>query len=548
MLVRPTLRLASLGAALMGLLAAGHPVSAQVRPQVRAEFGLMVATFALPEGLLTAYLPDDVAQGETFSGTVEGPGGFVLTLGEQRARAGERFSWTIPTGDPRQDFLITLADPHGNERARVWLQTSDAAPREPAFRFPPLVQAGKPFPIRGPLDGDFRTTRVEINGAAAAPLAESVRRVIVRAPSNLIGPTSATLTKAGIEHRGVMRSLSIDMATPAGGPSRATRELTVKGVGGIDRDLPLLIGGDHLYLRSTVVSGQPTFTVRREFNGVRADSEAQLVIPQSLREEVAVVLRTPPWSRDVNVARQHGDALNALDFDALPVAKALLSDSALGRAAVVAMLAADERRALSLILASMPDSGIDVQFVGLMWFLDHHREARQANAEAREAALRVLARVLSTVTAQLAVYVVGVAGSQVDVPMLERLYDNGRSGAAGLKDASRAALVRLGSQKHLDDLRAELSRPLPTDATYAQGVRLTEVLRTAAFTGHQALVPAVCSHITDPVVVEIDIYAYPDRSAAEALSAIVDGSTPLTPKRSLEQWKTYCKDRLAKEI
>lgn len=546
--VRPTLRLASLGAALMGLLAAGHPASAQVRPQVRAEFGLMVATFALPEGLLTAYLPDDVAQGETFSGTVEGPGGFVLTLGEQRARAGERFSWTIPTGDPRQDFLITLADPHGNERARVWLQTSDAAPREPAFRFPPLVQAGKPFPIRGPLDGDFQTTRVEINGAAAAPLAESVRRVIVRAPSNLIGPTSATLTKAGIEHRGVMRSLSIDMATPAGGPSRATRELTVKGVGGIDRDLPLLIGGDHLYLRSTVVSGQPTFTVRREFNGVRADSEAQLVIPQSLREEVAVVLRTPPWGRDVNVARQHGDALNALDFDALPVARALLSDSALGRAAVVAMLAADERRALSLILASMPDSGIDIQFVGFMWFLDHHREARQANAEAREAALRVLARVLSTVTAQLAVYVIGVAGDQVDVPMLERLYDNGRSGAAGLKDASRAALVRLGSQKHLDDLRAELSRPLPTDATYAQGVRLTEVLRTAAFTGHQALVPAVCSHITDPVVVEIDIYAYPDRSAAEALSAIVDGSTPLTPKRSLEQWKTYCKDRLAKEI
>jgi len=51
------------------------------------------------------------------------------------------------------------------------------------------------------------------------------------------------------------------------------------------------------------------------------------------------------------------------------------------------------------------------------------------------------------------------------------------------------------------------------------------------------------------VVVEIDIYAYPDRSAAEALSAIVDGTSPLeAPKRSLEYWKTYCKDRLTKEI
>ena len=495
--VSRTLTIASFGAALIGLLAAGQPASAQVRPQVKAGFGLVVATFALPEGAVTAYLPDDVAPGETFSGTVEGPDGFVLTFGDQRARTGEPFLWTVPTGEPRQRFVITLLDRQGSERARAWLQTGTAAPRDAAFRFPPLVQAGKPLPIRGPLDGDFRTTRVEINGSAVSPLAESIRRVIVRAPSNLIGPASATLTKAGIEHRGAMRSLSIEMAAPAGGASPATRELTVRGVSGIDRDVPLLVAGDHLYLRASDVAGQPTFTVRREFSGVRADSEAQLVIPQSLREEVAVVLRTPQWSRDVDVARQHGDALNALDFDALPVAEALLQDSALGRAAVFAMLAADERRALSLILASMPDSGIDVQYVGFLWFLDHHRDARQANAEAREAALRVLARVLSTATAQLAVYVVGVTGSDLDVPMLERLYDNGRSGAAGLKDASRAALVRLGSRKHLENLRAELSRPLPPDATYGQGVRLSEVLRTAAFAGHPELVPAVCGHITD---------------------------------------------------
>ena len=338
--------------------------------------------------------------------------------------------------------------------SRASLQTGAAPPRDAAFRFPPLVQAGKPIPIRGPLDGDFRTTRVEIAGSAVFPLAESMRRVIVRAPGNLIGPASATLTKAGIEHRGVVRSLSIEMAAPAGDASPATRELTVRGVTGIDRDVPLLIAGDHLYLRATDVAGQPTFTVRREFSGVRADSEAQLVIPQSVRDEVAVVLRTPQWSRDVDVARQHGDALKALDFDALPVAEALLSDSALGHAAVLAMLAADERRALSLILASMPDSGINIQFRGFLWFLDHHRDdARQVNAEAREAALRVLDRFMSTATAQLAVHVVGVTGSDRDIPMLERLYDNGRAGAGGLKDASRAALVRLGSRKHLDDLR-----------------------------------------------------------------------------------------------
>jgi hypothetical protein len=532
--------LASFLASFIALLAGGQPASAQVRPQVKTEFGLMVATFALPEGAVIAYLPDDVAPGETFSGTVEGPPGFALTFGDQRARTGEAFSWTVPV-DSSQPFLMTLLDRQGSERARAWLQTGAAAQRDTAFRFPAIVQAGKPLPIRGPLDGDFRTTRVEISGSTMSPLAETARRVIVRAPGTLIGPASATLTEAGIEHRGEMRSLSIDLAAPAGGGPPATRELTVKGASGIDRDVPLMVAGHRLYLRRADVAGQPTYAVRREFDGVGADSEAGLVIPQSLREEVAVVLRTPQWSQDVDVVRQHADALNALDFDALPVAAGLLQDPTLGRAAAFALLAANQRRGLSLVLASIPESGIDVQYLALLWFLDNQRDVREANAEAREAALRVLARVLSTATAQLAVYVMGVTGSDADLPMLERLYDNGRSGSAGLKDASRASLVRLGSRKHLEDLRVELSRPLPADASYQQGVRLSEVLRIAGIAGHTELVPAVCGHIADPAVAEIDIYAYPGRSAAEALNGIVDGVTPLKPaKRSLEDWKAYC--------
>jgi hypothetical protein len=538
--VRRTFPLASCGAALLGLLAAVQPAAAQVRPQVKTGFGLAVATFVLPEGAVTAYLPDDVTPGERFSGTVEGPEGFVLTFGDQRARTGERFSWAVPAGEPRARFLITLLDRQGQERSRVSLRTGTAPPRDAVFLFPPLVQAGKPIPIRGPLDGDFRTTRVEIAGAAVFPLAESARRVIVRAPGNLIGPASATLTKAGVQHRGEMRGLSIEMTAPAGGASPATRELTVRGVTGIDRDVPLIVGGDPLYLRATDVTGQSAVTIRREFNGVRADSEAQLVIPQSVRDEVAIVLRTPQWNRDVEVARQHGDALKALDFDALPVAEELLSDSSLGHAAVLAMLAADQRRAMSLILASMPDSGVNVQFQGFLWFLDHYKDAPEVNGEARAAALRVLDSYMSTATAQLAVHVVGVTGTDRDIPMLKRLYDTGRPGAAGLKDASRAALVRLGSQTHLDDLRNELLRPLPPDATYRQGLRLAEVLRTAAYAGHPDLVPAVCGHISDPRIAEIDIYVYPDRSAADTLNAIVDG-TLRAPKRSLDDWKVYCR-------
>jgi hypothetical protein len=538
MLAHHTSTLASIVFALIVLLGSGLPASAQVRPQVKNGFGLTIATFTLPEGTVTAYLPDDVAPGETFSGTLEGPDGFVLTFGEQRARTGGRFSWAVPAGEPRQRFTVSLLDPTGNERARASLRTGTPPSRDAAFRFPPLAQAGKPLSIRGPLDGDFRTTRVEIAGTAVTPLAESARRVIVRAPDNWLGPATATVTKAGAQHRGTVRGLSIATAFP-NRASSGTRDVTVAGVNGIDRDVPMVIGGDRLYLRGVDVAGQSTVTVRREFNNVRADSEAELVIPQSLRDEVAIVLRTPQWNRAVDVARQHGAALNGLDFDALPVAEELLSDSALGNAAVYGMLAADQPRALSLILNSMPDSGVNVQFLGFLWFLDHHRDVRQANAEAREAALRVLSSFMSTATAQLAVHVVGVTGTDQDVPLLERLFDSGRTGAAGLKDASRSSLIRLGSRKHLDDLRAELARPLPPDATYRQGVRLSEVLRIAAYSGHTDLVPAVCGHIADPAILEIDVYVYPDRSAAEALNAITNGSLR-GPKRSVEEWKTYC--------
>ena len=201
--------LASFGAALIGLLAVGQPASAQVRPQVTAGSGLVVATFALPEGAVTRTCGTTWHRARR---SLEGSGSRRLRADFRRSA---RANWRAVLldrahGEPRQLLLITLLDRQGSERSRAWLQTGTAAQRDAAFRFPPLVQAGKPLPIRGPLDGDFRTTRVVINGSAVSPLTESVRRVIVRAPSDLIGPTSSTLTEAGVEHRGAMPAVDRD--------------------------------------------------------------------------------------------------------------------------------------------------------------------------------------------------------------------------------------------------------------------------------------------------------------------------------------------------
>src|SRR5258705_9350130 len=87
---------------------------AESRSRVTIDSGLILITFPVPEGAVTAYLADDVAPGERFSGRLEGPSGFVLMVGNQRAKAGEAFHWRAPDGaDPRMTFV--LLDPTGQE-------------------------------------------------------------------------------------------------------------------------------------------------------------------------------------------------------------------------------------------------------------------------------------------------------------------------------------------------------------------------------------------------------------------------------------------------
>ena len=96
--------------------------------------------------------------------------------------------------------------------------------------------------------------------------------------------------------------------------------------------------------------------------------------------------------------------------------------------------------------------------------------------------------------------------------------------------------------QYLEELRAELATPLPPAATYGQGLRLSEVLLSNG--GHR--LPGrphtrrLWTRGRFPAVVEIDIYAYPGRSAAGDADALVDGTTPLKASEcSLDEWKAY---------
>lgn len=503
----PSVRAPGIAALLVALITPGM-AAAQTTGRVTADAGLTIVRFATPEGTITAYVPDDVAPGEHFSGTLAGPAGFVLALGEQQARTGKGFHWRAPAGAVHRRLLLVLRDADGQPRARAYV---------------PL------------------TTNVTVDSAPGVLVAESHRKVIVRAPQAITGPVPCTLLEGRTRAAAPVRGISIDVS--AGEPPTGEHTVTIAGLAGFVQDVPLDIGGNSFYVRAAEIPSSGTFRIARSFRAAMPDLAARLVIPQSSRDEVAVLLRTPQRTSDVSRARQHGDALRLLDFDGFPAAVDLLGDFELGGSAAEAILAADEPRALRLIFESMPKSGLSTQMLGFTWFLDHQTSSRPAAAAALDAARRVLRRVLSTATAELALYVIAFTGNDADFPLLQRFYGSGWAVDNALRAASEVALVRLGSVAHLDTLRRTLAQPLDVGASYQQAGRVARLLRTAGLSGRQELVGVVCGHVSDRVVRDIEYAVDPSRNAVAALSALIDGTNAAAANASLrsrEEWVAYC--------
>jgi hypothetical protein len=126
--------------------------------------------------------------------------------------------------------------------------------------------------------------------------------------------------------------------------------------------------------------------------------------------------------------------------------------------------------------------------------------------------------------------------------LLQRFDEAGGIGARGLREASEAALMRLGSRPHLDRVRTELAEPLAETTTYEDGVRLARALRKARFAASRELLPEVCGHVGDRVVVDIDIAVEFGGIALSSLAAIVDGTPTSGPSlhRSLGEWQAAC--------
>ena len=526
----------------LSLIAAA--ASAQVTPytlKVETGPGLIAITFTLQGNQARVYLPDDVAPGEKFSGALEGQPNYVVEFAGQQAlvRAGA-FHWTVPAQQPTEFLPLILRDLRGRELARASVPIV-AGPRSPAaFRVPRVVQAGSPAPVLGPFDGDSRGTRFEIAGEAAQVLAESVRKIVIRAPDKPLGMTTYALRKGTLEKQGPLRSVTIETKQADG----SNIAISVGGLGNLADRIALKLERDYIFIRPGDEKAGGTYDTRLPLLGIEQEDgakEARLVFPQTPYDDVGLILRTPPRAAQAQ-------ALRSLSFDPFPILLEYLTDYDLGSDAANAMLAADPQRALSLLFASMPKSGANIQRIGFLWFIGHAGAgdlSAKARSEAHAAALRVLALPSSGSEAvELALHTVGLSGGAEDLPLLEQHYQyrNGWSGRWRVQDASEAAMVRLGSREHLEKIRTELAAPLPPQPTPEQAVLAGQLLQKAGFTGQPALLAAICPHLADPAVVDIDVTWDPKLSAMVALNAIANHATPLTelPRKSLDEWKAYC--------
>jgi len=525
--------------------------SAQVTPytlKVETGPGLIAVTFTLQGNQARVYLPDDVAPGETFSGALEGQPNYVVEFAGQQApvRAGA-FHWSMPAQQLGEFLPLILRDLRGRELARASVPIVAGQRPSTEFRFPKVVQAGSPAPVLGPFDGDSRGTRFEIAGETAQVLAESLRKMVIRAPEKPLGMTTYALHQGAVEKQGSVRSVTIETKQV----DDSNLAVAVRGLDGLQDQIALKLDRDYIFIRPGDVKADGAYDTRLPLLGIEQDvagMEARLIFPQTPYDEVGLILRTPRRDRRSDASAEHAKALRSLSFEPFPILLEFLTDYDLGSDAAYAMLAADPARALSLLFASMPKTGANIQRIGFLWFVGHADAGEftaQARSEAHAAALRVLALPsFGSEAVELALHTIGLSGGAEDLPLLEQHYQyrNGWSGRWRIQDASEAAMVRLGSREHLEKIRAELAAPLPQQPTPEQAVLAGQLLQKAGFTGQPGLVSAICPHLADPAVVDIDVTWDPKLSAMVALNAIANHATPLAqlPRKSLDEWKAYC--------
>ncbi len=229
--------------------------AAQPAPRTESTSSLRVTPLAVPHGTLRVYLPDDIAAGDTISGTVVAePGGrtdaernanaselngYVIDVATKNVRVAQRaFIFIVPPAAAA--IVLVLQEPKGKTVARRSLPVRspqppfarNALPRD--FHFPQVVAAGQPFPIAGPFSGDAVKSTLALGGQPVDIVAESPRTVVATAPTNVSGPTSFLLHEGGVAVVAPCRIITLQLTAPKTSLTKGERTTLHVVVSGLD--------------------------------------------------------------------------------------------------------------------------------------------------------------------------------------------------------------------------------------------------------------------------------------------------------------------------
>ncbi|MGH9932604.1 MAG: hypothetical protein ACREA9_25655, partial [Pyrinomonadaceae bacterium] len=344
-------------------LMAAAPKTAGSNAQVVTANGLQVVTFGTINGRVIVNLPDDMRAGDTISGTVVAePKGntpeekskshdqlnaYVIDLGETRVSASQpRFTWTpsAPNSDAPPRYLLKIVEVYPgttpSERTIAGtvitpnpkitspthpsgaIITAGGSPTTPPpFIFPPVGQTGRPLEIVGPFDGDSSNTTLSwtvvrstvqdfekntenVSGGFGL-LAESPRKAVFTAPTNVTGPIELHLTEGQTQTTGNFRNVGVNLSAPKTNlmkGEKTTLTVQVNGLEGLKEPVPLTLdsrgvitmeGGafQPLTIQPSQVGADGRYTTTRGITGVRAGgwSATATVVTQPFN----IVLRDP---------------------------------------------------------------------------------------------------------------------------------------------------------------------------------------------------------------------------------------------------------------
>ena len=250
--------------------------------------------------------------------------------------------------------------------------------------------------------------------------------------------------------------------------------------------------------RQTPVKSHCLFTLILGFavNTFAADAEI---------DAIKEVLRKPridwskwPWEGHAEDLKPFGDR-------AIPLLATLLENKSFGFDASETMLAIDPNKAAPLIFASMPKCDRNVQFHTFSFFIRRINQGAKLPfvSAIHDAAVHCLEAGTPADAAEQALIAIGLTGSGSDFPLLERIHEKSRSNRVWdweLKNASEAALARLGNEESLKRIETILAAPVPARIPEESAGTLNAAIIAAGFSQNLRFTHFLATHLADRLV------------------------------------------------